>query len=96
MRVSHSRVGTYTTCPYKYKLSYIDELKTYFNGDPANPLIVGTALHTGIEKDAETAIKEYYDKYPIIDDFNVNEAIKLEAVITKCREVLPKGIYEQK
>ena len=96
MQVSHSKIETFKQCSWKYKLRYIDELETYFNGDPANPLIVGTALHTGIEKDVKTAIAEYYSKYPVVTDQNVEEAIKLEAVIPKCKAVLPAGEYERK
>lgn len=94
MQISYSRVGCFKQCPYQYKLRYIDKLKTYFNNDPANPLVIGTALHTGIEKDAETAISEYYSNYAVIDDKNIDEAIKLEEVIRKCREVLPDGEHE--
>lgn len=96
MQVSHSRIETFKQCGYKYKLRYVDKLETYFNGDPANPLIIGTALHTGIEKDVKTAIAEYYSNYPVITDQNVEEAIKLEAIIPKCKAVLPDGIYERK
>lgn len=95
-QVSHSRVETFKQCGYKYKLRYVDKLETYFNGDPANPLIIGTALHTGIEKDVKTAIAEYYSNYPVITDQNVEEAIKLEAIIPKCKAVLPDGMYERK
>ena len=96
MQVSHSRIETFKKCPYQYRLKYIEKLETYFNGDPANPLIIGTALHTGIEKDTETAIREYYANYPVISDQNIDEAIKLEAVIEKCRAVLPPGMHETK
>lgn len=96
MQVSHSRVETFKQCAYKFKLRYVEGLETYFNGDPANPLIVGTALHTGIEKDVKTAIEEYYSNYPVITDLNVEEAIKLEAIIPKCRAALPAGEYERK
>lgn len=89
MQVSHSRVETFKKCPYQFKLHYIDELETYASDDPANPLIIGTALHTGIEKDTATAIKEYYESYPVITDKHIDEAIKLEAVIKKCKEALP-------
>lgn len=96
MQVSHSRIETFKKCGYQYKLRYVDKLKTYFNGNPDNPLIVGTALHTGIEKDVATAVAEYYANYPVIDDKIVEEAMKLEAIIPKCKAVLPPGIYEQK
>lgn len=91
MKVSHSRIETFVKCPYQYKLRYIDELKTYPENDPADPLIIGTALHTGIEKDTKTAISEYYDSFPIITDRHIEESIKLEWVIAKCKEILPAG-----
>lgn len=50
MQVSYSRIDTFKQCPYKYKLIYIDKLETKFNLDPTNALVLGTALHTGIEK----------------------------------------------
>lgn len=96
MQVSHSRVETFKQCGYKYKLRYVDKLVTYFDGDPANPLIIGTALHTGIEKDVKTAVAEYYAHYPVATDQNIEEVIKLETIIPKCKAVLPPGIYERK
>lgn len=59
-------------------------------------MIVGTALHTGIEQDVKTAIDWYYSQFPIITDLHIEEAIKLESIIPKCKEVLPNGIFEQK
>lgn len=88
---SHSRVECFKQCPYKFKLRYIDELKTLPNDDPTNALIIGTALHTGIEKDVKTAIEEYYNSYPVITDAHVTEAMKLEKVIPMMKEKLPRG-----
>ena len=96
MEYSHSRVETFKNCPYKYKLRYIDELKTLPSDDPQNPLIIGSAMHLGIEKDVETAINWYYNQYPIITDLHVNEAIKLEKLIPKVKDILPKGQQEIK
>ena len=96
MEYSHSRVETFKNCPYKYKLRYIDELKTLPSDDPQNPLIIGSAMHLGIEKDVETAINWYYNQYPIITDLHVNEAIKLEKLIPKVKDILPKGQHEIK
>ena len=96
MEYSHSRVETFKNCPYKYKLRYIDELKTLPSDDPQNPLIIGSAMHLGIEKDVETAINWYYNQYPIITDLHVNEAIKLERLIPKVKDILPKGQHEIK
>lgn len=94
MQVSHSRISTFLQCPFKYDLKYNQKIGTIFNCDPQNPLILGHALHTGIEKDVATAIKEYYDAYPIIDDSHVNEAIKLQYLIPKVKAELPDGQYE--
>ena len=96
MRISYSRIECFKKCPYQYRLRYIEKLKTFFNCDPANALTIGTALHTGLEKGVKTAIKEYYAQYPVIDNKNIEEAIKLEAVIEKCRKLLPTGEYETK
>lgn len=53
-------------------------------------------MHTGIEKDAETAVKEYFFSYPIIDDKHINESIKLEYLIPRVKAMLPKGMHEVK
>lgn len=96
MQVSYSRIGTHEKCAYQYKLHYIDKLETIFNCDPQNALVLGHALHTGIEKDVETAIKEYYSAYPVIKDAHVTEAIKLEYLIPKVKAMLPEGEHEVK
>ncbi len=59
-----------------------------------NSLIIGQALHTGIEKDTTTAIKEYFASYPVITDHHIDEAMKLEYLLPKVKEVLPAGQYE--
>lgn len=56
-----------------------------------NALILGQAVHTGIEKGLEEAIKEYCFSYPIITDEHINEIIKLEAVIPKAKNAIPSG-----
>lgn len=96
MQVSHSRISSFLQCPYKYDLKYNQGLETLFNCDPQSPLVLGHALHTGIEKDVGAAITEYYSAYPIIDDLHVNEAIKLEYLIPKAKAMLPKGEHEVK
>lgn len=88
MQVSYSRISTYTKCPYQFKLRYRDELETLPTDDPQSPLVLGHALHTGIEKNVTAAIDEYYGAYPIIDDRHVTEAMKLEYLIPKVKERL--------
>ena len=96
MKLSHSRIETYTKCPRQFKYRYIDNLTTLPTDDPASPLILGHALHTGIEKDVEAAINEYYSSYPVINDNHVTEAMKLEYLIPKVKELLPPGEHEVK
>ena len=88
MQMSHSRVSTFKQCPFKFKLSYLDGLTTMFNLDPTNALVLGTAMHEGIEKDVESAIQSYYSNYPTATPLMVNEAIKLEVMVKKAKDVL--------
>lgn len=94
MQVSYSRVSTHEKCPYQFKLRYRDKLQTIFNCDPQSPLVLGHALHTGIEKNVDEAIKEYYAAYPVIKDAHITEAMKLEYLIPKVKAMLPNGKHE--
>ena len=94
MKFSYRRVSTYEQCPYRFKLQYIDELKTLENYDADNALYLGSMLHKAIETDVETAVKEYYDTFPIITDAHINEAMKIEALAPKVKWLLPEGLHE--
>lgn len=94
MKFSYSRVSTYKQCPYRFKLQYIDELKTLENYDADNALYLGTMLHKAIETDVDTAVKEYYDTFPIITDAHINEAMKIEELAPKVKWLLPEGKHE--
>lgn len=96
MRVSYSRVSTFTKCQFQYDLRYGKKLETIPTDDPQSPLILGHALHTGIEQDVDAAIAEYFSAYPIISDFHIDEAIKLEYLIPKVKALLPEGRHEVK
>lgn len=96
MKVSYSRISTHEKCPYQFKLRYVEESQTIFNCEPANALVIGHALHTGIEQNVDAAIEEYYSKYPVIDDAHVTEVMKLEHLIPRVKAVLPKGEHEVK
>lgn len=75
-------------------MRYLDEIETIASTEPDNPLIIGKALHTGIEKGVEVGIEEYFMSFPIIDEGHINEAIKLEYLIPKAKKLLPPGEYE--
>ena len=94
MQVSYSRIDCFHKCPNKYKLRYLDGLKTIPDDKHDNALYLGTALHTGLEVGVEAAIEQYLSNYPIITDAHVNESIKLEAMIPKAKAMIPKGQHE--
>lgn len=86
---SYSRVSLFEDCPYHFKLRYIDKLTELPKfEDAANPLIIGHALHTGIEHDVQTALDEYLNAFPVITDQMIEEAIKLEILIPKVKKYL--------
>ena len=93
-KLGYSAVSTFENCPYQYKLRYIDKVEMLDDYEPTDALKIGTALHRGIETDVKTAIQEYYNSYPIINDLHINEAIKLETMIPKVKEVIPEGQHE--
>ena len=89
MKLSFSKVDSFKQCPFKWKLKYIDKLDTIPNwDDPANPLIVGTAIHHGIENGVDEAIREYLMSYPIITDGHIEEVMKLKTLIPKVKELI--------
>lgn len=94
MRVSHSRIESFEKCPYKYWLRYVEGIKTLPDDAPDNALYLGTAMHTGLDKGADEAIKEYFNFYPVITDQHINEAMKLEVLIPRAMKLLPKGEFE--
>lgn len=91
MRVSHSRVEAFNRCPFKYQMQYVAGIGTIPNTDPDNALILGTALHTGIEDGVEQALDFYQNSFPVLTDDHINEMIKLEAMIPKAKAMLPPG-----
>lgn len=89
MQVSHSRIETFTKCPRKYFLRYIQHLETFPNLDPDNALFLGSALHTGIQVGVQEALDEFRSHYFITSDEVETEVIKLETQIRKARQVCP-------
>ena len=95
MQFSHSRLECFESCPFKFKLRYIDGLKTIPPDEASNSLILGHALHTGIEKGTEAGVKEYLMAYSVITDDHITEQIKLEYWIPKVREQIdPEAQFE--
>ena len=93
-RFGYSAVSCFEQCPYKYQLTYLNELKTIPSADPTDALLLGTAMHTGIEKDIQTAVNEYIMSYPVITDEIINETIKIEYLLPIVKKMLPEGAHE--
>lgn len=97
MQWSHSRVECFKNCPRQYHMKYVEKLKTLDDtDDPANALLLGSALHLGIEKGVKEGVKAYFDSYPIITDTHLNEAMKLENLIPRVQALLPKNVVFEK
>lgn len=75
-------------------MRYCHKILTLPPDNADHPLIVGQALHTGLEKGVDAGIREYFMSYPIITDNHINEAIKLQTVIPKAAAMIPKGQFE--
>lgn len=69
----------------------MDGISTDAATEPDSPLILGQAVHTGIEQSLEAALHEYAFSYPIITDEHINEMMKLEVVIPMARAAIPPG-----
>lgn len=72
-------------------MRYLEGITTIPATEPDNPLILGQAVHTGIEKSLEEAIREYCFSFPIITDEHINEIIKFETVIPLAKTAIPPG-----
>lgn len=95
MRVSFSQVSLYEQCPYRWKLRYKDELEVISEVQETNPLILGAALHKGIEmRDVEAGLNFYRENMNVANDKTEVEEIKLRAMIEKGLKFLPEGEAE--
>lgn len=75
-------------------MRYLQKIGVYDAPDADNALILGTALHTGIEKGLAAALREYAFSFPVIGDEHVNEMIKLQKLIPMAAKLVPKGEFE--
>ncbi|MHB1654404.1 MAG: AAA family ATPase [Desulfitobacteriaceae bacterium] len=85
MQFSHSRVNTFEKCPYQFKLRYLDKLNVVPDPAANDALLVGNALHLGAEKDEKAMLDFYFSQFPLIDDLQINEAMKLTAMLKKLK-----------
>lgn len=88
MQFSHSRVDTFKQCPYRFMLSYIRELDTIPDYEAGNHMLLGHLVHDSLEKNLKLATEKYYMSYPIINDYHINEVIKVECLYRKMNQVM--------
>lgn len=92
---SYSRVQVFKQCPYKFKLKYLDEMQTIKVVNEDDPLLLGSAIHKGLElRDIDSAINYYKRGLNIYSDLAVNEEIKLKTMLEKALKIVPKGSPE--
>ena len=91
MRFSYSNISTFAQCPYRWKLQYLDKLKTIPECNADNALWLGIGLHKGIECGVEAGIEEYKSHFNIITDDHVNFIMQLEYQIPRVLAILPEG-----
>lgn len=87
-KTSYSKAGTFTQCPRKYELRYLEQLEVPFNCDAANPLEIGTMLHEVIELGIDKATENYVTKYPVLTDLMVNELMKMRVLGPRAAELV--------
>lgn len=93
-RFHFSTAQCFDQCPARFDFRYRQEIETLPPDNADNPLLLGTAIHRGMEVGMEQAIKEYKNSYPVINDLHINEIIKLEYWIPRMKEILPEGLHE--
>ena len=90
MTFSYSQVECFESCKWKWFLRYKENLQVLPDDAPDNPMYLGSGMHKGIETTVEEGIREYFSNYPVIDDRHITEAMKLEYLIPKVKELLPE------
>jgi hypothetical protein len=88
-------VECFEKCHYQFYLRYIKGLTTIIPPGADSPLIVGSAMHLGLEKGIDDMEKYYYDQYPVINDKHINEMIKLTILVEKALEVIQDLIQDK-
>ena len=99
MKFSHSKVEIFKICPFKYWLSYVQNLDTLPSDDPQNALIVGTCMHECIEKGLNSGISMYKKSFNCMGNLHYVEikkkkklAPQVDNFINKLNEVNTKVI----
>lgn len=97
-RFSYSKIDCFWSCAYKYKLVYIDKLKTKPDEEPTNALYQGSSIHEAIEKRSiDEGLNLYKKHFKEFNDAHEFEMYKLNLAMTKALEQIPNcDEYEHK
>lgn len=95
-RTSYSRVNTFIECPFRYSMHYIRGMEVPFDCKASNALALGTMLHEYIELGGDEAKRNYMGKFYVLDDWQIDEMIKIDVLGAKMAELLPEGEYERR
>lgn len=90
MQYSYSRVSLYRDCPYHFKLRYLNKLPEIPDYSANSPLILGHALHKGIEEGNDAMLDDYFNSFPVVTDDQITEAMKLEILLPKVNQFLER------
>lgn len=85
-KVHYSQVDTYLKCPRCYKYKYVDRIKMQRVPKANDPLLIGSTAHLGNETNYKTAEKFYLDSFPLIDNKQINELMKIEHWVKLVKE----------
>lgn len=93
MRISASSVKTYRACPRKYKIQYVDGYESLEQGPP---LILGSAVHAGLEKiwEGSTVSAAQMASKPFMRDLSETDGIKVNAMIAAYHDKYAENIKE--
>lgn len=93
--VGYSAVSTFEQCPYRYYLQYVEKLGTWKETKADDALTVGSAFHLGMEKGTGAALDWYFLQFPVVNQEQIIEAIKLDRAIGMVRPTLePNARHE--
>lgn len=91
---SHSRVETFKICPYKYWLSYVQNLDTFPSDDPQNALTVGTCMHECIEKGLDAGISMYKNSFNCMGNLHYVEIEKFKKLAPQVDNFINREVCE--
>jgi len=88
VQFSHSRVSAFVQCPYQFRLRYVEGVSSIRDPAPDDALIVGSAMHKGIEQGIAAAVRWYSEQFALQTDLHISEIIKLEMLLPKVRQLI--------